>query len=77
MILTITPLGKGGETVIRTQAVPTINLVAKGSASGSLTYSAVSGPRGERGERGPAGPVGTIDGEDFPDFTLIFENKLI
>lgn len=74
MTLTITP--EGGEAFVFTHTIPVIDLVATPGSTG-LTYAGVSGPRGEPGERGPAGPVGTLDGEDFPDFTLIFENKLI
>lgn len=39
------------------------------------------GPKGDRGEKGDKGDIGPegpeYQGNDLPDFTLIFDNKLI
>ena len=39
------------------------------------------GPQGDKGEKGDTGSVGPqgpeYQGDDLPDFTLIFDNKLI
>ncbi len=76
MGLSIIPDDGGTMITLANIAVPEIEL-APVEASASLTFTGVSGPRGPKGEQGPAGPAGGITGEDFPDFTLIFENKLI
>jgi hypothetical protein len=43
-----------------------------------LVAAAPRGPKGERGERGLPGPPGEAAGaDDVPDFTLMYENKLV
>ena len=54
--------------------------------STTITFSkqGLAGPKGDRGEKGDKGDKGDIgpegpeyQGDDLPDFTLIFDNKLI
>ena len=54
------------------------------SASASFSKQGLAGPKGDRGEKGDKGDRGDIgpqgpeyQGDDLPDFTLIFDNKLI
>ena len=54
------------------------------SASASIPKQGLAGPKGDRGEKGDKGDIGNIgpegpeyQGDDLPDFTLIFDNKLI
>lgn len=42
-----------------------------------LSSSGPRGPRGEQGLPGPVGPIANLNDLDLPDFTLIFDNKLI
>jgi hypothetical protein len=43
-----------------------------------LINTGLIGPRGQEGQRGQKGEPGPeYTGDDLPDFTLIFENKLI
>ena len=69
--------------------MPSQTVVAKKSAvvkSTTNTFSkqGLAGPKGDRGEKGDKGDKGDIgpegpeyQGDDLPDFTLIFDNKLI
>ena len=45
------------------------------SASVSIPKQGLAGPKGDKGDIGPEGPE--YQGDDLPDFTLIFDNKLI
>ena len=51
------------------------------SASASFPKQGLAGPKGDRGEKGDRGDIGPegpeYQGDDLPDFTLIFDNKLI
>ena len=51
------------------------------SASVSIPKQGLAGPKGDRGEKGDRGDIGPegpeYQGDDLPDFTLIFDNKLI
>ena len=51
------------------------------SASASIPKQGLAGPKGDRGEKGDRGDIGPegpeYQGDDLPDFTLIFDNKLI
>ena len=60
------------------------------SASASIPKQGLAGPKGDRGEKGDKGDRGEkgdkgdigpegpeYQGNDLPDFTLIFDNKLI
>ena len=45
------------------------------STTNTLPKQGLAGPKGDRGDIGPEGPE--YQGDDLPDFTLIFDNKLI
>ena len=48
------------------------------STTNTLPKQGLAGPKGDRGEKGDIGPQGPeYQGDDLPDFTLIFDNKLI
>ena len=50
-------------------------LVVQSAPATSLRLTS-GGPRGPQGERGPPGPAGGEDA-NVPDFTLIYENRLV
>jgi len=56
---------------IRIPDRPTINVVEQERVVVSVVNHGPPGPRGEKGE------PGDITADDFPDFTLIFDNQLI
>ena len=47
----------------------------------TFSKQGLAGPKGDRGEKGDKGDIGPegpeYQGDDLPDFTLIFDNKLI
>ena len=45
------------------------------STTNTFSKQGLAGPKGDRGDIGPEGPE--YQGDDLPDFTLIFDNKLI
>jgi hypothetical protein len=45
------------------------------STTNTFPKLGLAGPKGDRGDIGPEGPE--YQGDDLPDFTLIFDNKLI
>ena len=54
------------------------------STTNTCSKQGLAGPKGDRGEKGEKGDKGDIgpkgpeyQGDDLPDFTLIFDNKLI
>ncbi len=51
------------------------------STTNTFPKQGLAGPKGERGEKGDRGDIGPegpeYQGDDLPDFTLIFDNKLI
>ena len=51
------------------------------STTNTFSKQGLAGPKGDRGEKGDKGDIGPegpeYQGNDLPDFTLIFENKLI
>ena len=54
------------------------------STTNTFSKQGLAGPKGDRGEKGEKGDKGDIgpegpeyQGDDLPDFTLIFDNKLI
>ena len=48
------------------------------STTNTFSKQGLAGPKGDRGEKGDIGPEGPeYQGDDLPDFTLIFDNKLI
>ena len=48
------------------------------STTNTFPKQGLAGPKGDRGEKGDIGPQGPeYQGDDLPDFTLIFDNKLI
>ena len=54
------------------------------STTNTFSKQGLAGPKGDRGEQGEKGDKGDIgpegpeyQGDDLPDFTLIFDNKLI
>lgn len=54
------------------------------STTNTFSKQGLAGPKGDRGEKGEKGDKGDIgpegpeyQGDDLPDFTLIFANKLI
>ena len=54
--------------------------ISKLSNGTTNTFSkqGLAGPKGDRGEKGDKGDAGPeYQGDDLPDFTLIFDNKLI
>ena len=52
----------------------TVTLIGQGAGSATVTTvnTGIVGPRGPQGPQGPE-----YQGDDLPDFTLIFDNKLI
>jgi hypothetical protein len=51
------------------------------STTNTFAKQGLAGPKGDKGEKGDTGPQGPqgpeYQGDDLPDFTLIFDNKLI
>ena len=51
------------------------------STTNTFSKQGLAGPKGDRGEKGDKGDTGPqgpeYQGDDLPDFTLIFDNKLI
>ena len=51
------------------------------STTNTFPKQGLAGPKGDRGEKGDRGDIGPegpeYQGDDLPDFTLIFDNKLI
>ena len=51
------------------------------STTNTFSKQGLAGPKGDRGEKGEKGDIGPAgpeyQGDDLPDFTLIFDNKLI
>ena len=51
------------------------------STTNTFSKQGLAGPKGDRGEKGDKGDIGPegpeYQGDDLPDFTLIFDNKLI
>ena len=48
------------------------------STTNTFSKQGLAGPKGEKGDKGDIGPQGPeYQGDDLPDFTLIFDNKLI
>lgn len=51
------------------------------STTNTFSKQGLAGPKGDRGEKGDKGDIGPegpeYQGNDLPDFTLIFDNKLI
>ena len=51
------------------------------STTNTFSKQGLAGPKGDRGEKGDRGDIGPegpeYQGDDLPDFTLIFDNKLI
>lgn len=51
------------------------------STTNTFPKQGLAGPKGDRGEKGDKGDIGPegpeYQGDDLPDFTLIFDNKLI
>ena len=51
------------------------------STTNTFAKQGLAGPKGDRGEKGDKGDIGPegpeYQGNDLPDFTLIFDNKLI
>ncbi len=45
------------------------------STTNTFPKQGLAGPKGDKGDIGPEGPE--YQGDDLPDFTLIFDNKLI
>lgn len=45
------------------------------STTNTFSKQGLAGPKGDKGDIGPEGPE--YQGDDLPDFTLIFDNKLI
>ena len=52
----------------------TVTLIGQGNKSETVT-TVKTGMVGPKGDVGPQGPE--YQGDDLPDFTLIFDNKLI
>lgn len=52
----------------------TVTLIGQGDGSAIVTTvnTGIVGPKGDAGPQGPE-----YQGDDLPDFTLIFDNKLI
>ena len=52
----------------------TVTLIGQGAGSATVTTvnTGIVGPKGDVGPQGPE-----YQGDDLPDFTLIFDNKLI
>ena len=63
------------------QVIVNISTSPSKTVSSIVPKQGLSGPKGDRGEKGDKGDIGPegpeYQGDDLPDFTLIFENKLI
>ena len=63
----------------QTSAIASIPVVK--STTNTFSKQGLAGPKGDRGEKGDKGDIGPegpeYQGNDLPDFTLIFDNKLI
>ncbi len=57
--------------------VPSIMIEVVPAIEITLETTGPQGPRGLPGVTGPAGPAGSLEDVDLPDFTLIFENRLV
>lgn len=63
------------------QVSASASIPAVKSTTNTFSKQGLSGPKGDRGEKGDRGDIGPegpeYQGDDLPDFTLIFDNKLI
>ena len=67
-----------------TQTSASASIPVVKSTTNTFSKQGLAGPKGDRGEKGEKGDRGDIgpegpeyQGNDLPDFTLIFDNKLI
>lgn len=63
------------------QVVVSISTSSSKTVANTVSKQGLAGPKGDRGEKGEKGDIGPAgpeyQGDDLPDFTLIFDNKLI
>lgn len=69
-----------GNNVLNVQNTPTVSVNAAQRPIVSVNTPAIQGVpgigvKGDKGDKGDTGP--SYDGEDLPDFSLWFDNKLI
>ena len=64
-----------------TQTSASASIPVVKSTTNTFSKQGLAGPKGNRGEKGDKGDIGPegpeYQGNDLPDFTLIFDNKLI
>lgn len=64
-----------------TQTSASASIPVVKSTTNTFSKQGLAGPKGDRGEKGDKGDIGPegpeYQGNDLPDFTLIFDNKLI
>ena len=64
-----------------TQTSASASIPVVKSTTNTFSKQGLAGPKGDRGEKGDRGDIGPegpeYQGDDLPDFTLIFDNKLI
>ena len=73
------------QNTVTVQKPPQVSANAKSpvvkSTTNTFAKQGLAGPKGDKGEKGDTGSVGPqgpeYQGDDLPDFTLIFDNKLI
>ena len=72
IITTISPVYQISTSI--TYVNQTVTLIGQGDGSAIVTTvnTGIVGPKGDIGPQGPE-----YQGDDLPDFTLIFDNKLI
>ena len=72
IVTTISPVYQISTSI--TYVNQTVTLIGQGDGSAIVTTvnTGIVGPKGDIGPQGPE-----YQGDDLPDFTLIFDNKLI
>lgn len=72
IVTTISPVYQISTSI--TYGNQTVTLIGQGAGSATVTTvnTWIVGPKGDIGPQGPE-----YQGDDLPDFTLIFDNKLI
>ena len=72
IVTTISPVSQISTSIVCGNQTVTLISQENGSATVTTINTGIVGPKGDTGPQGPE-----YQGDDLPDFTLIFENKLI